>query len=65
MDGAQLYPFCINLEITGSGTDVPAGTLGTALYTDTDPGILINIYVDDPDCMYITFSFCALYATTF
>lgn len=49
VDGAQLYPFCINLEVTGSGTDVPAGTLGTALYNETDPGILVNIYVDDLD----------------
>ncbi|KAL2000382.1 hypothetical protein VTN02DRAFT_3192 [Thermoascus thermophilus] len=43
-DGAQNYPQCINLEVTGGGTDNPAGTLGTALYTDTDPGILVNIY---------------------
>lgn len=43
-DGAQNYPQCINLEITGSGTDSPVGTLGTALYKEDDPGILINIY---------------------
>jgi len=43
-DGAQNYPQCINLEVTGSGTDVPVGTLGEALYTETDPGILVNIY---------------------
>ncbi|KAL2006367.1 hypothetical protein VTN00DRAFT_10021 [Thermoascus crustaceus] len=43
-DGAQNYPQCINLEVTGSGTENPAGTLGTALYTDTDPGLLVNIY---------------------
>jgi hypothetical protein len=43
-DGAQNYPQCINLEVTGSGTDKPAGTLGTALYKSTDPGILVNIY---------------------
>ncbi|KAI9055499.1 hypothetical protein LZ554_000450 [Drepanopeziza brunnea f. sp. 'monogermtubi'] len=45
--GTQVYPFCINLEVTGSGTENPPGTLGTALYTPTDPGILLNIYVDD------------------
>ncbi|KAL3422579.1 glycosyl hydrolase family 61 [Phlyctema vagabunda] len=45
-DGAQNYPQCINLEVTGSGTDAPAGTLGTALYTDSDAGILVNIYTD-------------------
>lgn len=43
-DGAQNYPQCINLEITGSGTDTPAGTLGTALYKEDDPGVLVNIY---------------------
>ncbi|KAI1391677.1 carbohydrate-binding module family 1 protein [Hypoxylon trugodes] len=43
-NGAQAYPQCINLEITGDGTDVPAGTLGTKLYTPEDPGIVVNIY---------------------
>ncbi|THV43986.1 hypothetical protein BGAL_0778g00010 [Botrytis galanthina] len=43
-DGAQNYPQCINLEISGSGTLAPKGTLGEALYTATDPGILVNIY---------------------
>ncbi|KAI1206857.1 carbohydrate-binding module family 1 protein [Annulohypoxylon truncatum] len=43
-NGAQAYPQCFNLEITGDGTDSPAGTLGTKLYTPEDPGILINIY---------------------
>lgn len=42
--GAQNYPFCINIAITGGGSDSPAGTLGTALYTPTDPGILFNPY---------------------
>ncbi|KAI1103512.1 carbohydrate-binding module family 1 protein [Jackrogersella minutella] len=43
-NGAQAYPQCFNLQVTGDGTDVPAGTLGTELYTPEDPGILINIY---------------------
>ncbi|ESZ91699.1 putative endoglucanase [Sclerotinia borealis F-4128] len=43
-DGAQNYPQCLNLEITGSGTLAPSGTLGEKLYTPTDPGILVNIY---------------------
>lgn len=43
-DGAQNYPQCINLEVTGSGTDLPTGTLGEALYGEDDAGILINIY---------------------
>ncbi|KAF2238404.1 lytic polysaccharide monooxygenase, partial [Viridothelium virens] len=42
--GAQMYPHCINLQITGSGTTKPTGTLGTALYKEADPGIEVNIY---------------------
>ena len=43
--GAQAYPQCINLDITGSGTDpLRSGTLGTELYTADDAGIYLNIY---------------------
>ncbi|KAK1983061.1 family 61 glycosyl hydrolase [Colletotrichum cereale] len=45
-NGAQSYPQCINLEITGEGTDSPPGTPGTALYKANDAGILYNIYRD-------------------
>lgn len=43
-DGAQNYPQCFNLQVTGSGSTVPDGTLGTALYQEDDAGILFNIY---------------------
>ncbi|PKS10701.1 hypothetical protein jhhlp_002458 [Lomentospora prolificans] len=43
-DGTQSYPQCFNLEIVGSGTSAPAGVPGTQLYSDTDPGILLNTY---------------------
>lgn len=45
-DGAQNYPQCMNLIVTGSGTDdlTTGGTKGTALYKEDDPGVLINIY---------------------
>ncbi|KAJ5979581.1 Endoglucanase-4 [Penicillium waksmanii] len=43
-DGAQNYPQCFNLQITGPGSDAPSGVLGTDLYSSTDPGILVNIY---------------------
>ncbi|KAF7718045.1 Lytic cellulose monooxygenase [Penicillium ucsense] len=43
-DGAQNYPQCLNLQVTGGGSAEPQGTLGEALYKDTDPGILISIY---------------------
>ena len=42
--GAQMYPHCINLAISGSGTEKPTGVLGTALYKEADPGIEVNIY---------------------
>ena len=44
LNGAQNYPQCFNLQITGAGTATPQGTLGTKLYTATDAGILANIY---------------------
>ncbi|KAJ5574918.1 endoglucanase [Penicillium hetheringtonii] len=43
-NGAQNYPQCINLKVTGGGSDSPSGTLGTALYKNTDAGIKVNIY---------------------
>ncbi|KAF5021718.1 hypothetical protein F66182_6245 [Fusarium sp. NRRL 66182] len=43
-NGAQNYPQCFNLEITGSGTEQPEGVLGTELYKPDDEGILFNIY---------------------
>lgn len=46
-NGAQNYPQCINLIVTGKGTDdLSSGTLGESLYTADEPGILINIYQD-------------------
>ncbi|MCJ1394314.1 hypothetical protein MMC18_007192 [Xylographa bjoerkii] len=45
-NGAQNYPQCVNLNITGIGADgLSSGTLGTSLYTPTDAGILFNIYI--------------------
>ena len=45
LGGAQKYPQCINLKVTGSGTNsLQSGTLGTQLYNTTDPGLYINIY---------------------
>lgn len=46
-NGAQNYPQCLNIAITGSGSDNPEGTLGTALYTPTDAGILYSPYSGD------------------
>ena len=49
LNGAQAYPQCINLKVTGSGSNLPSGVAGTSLYTATDPGILFNPYVSSPD----------------
>jgi hypothetical protein len=43
-NGAQNYPQCMNIAITGGGSDEPAGVLGTELYTSTDAGILFSPY---------------------
>ncbi|EHK46784.1 glycoside hydrolase family 61 protein [Trichoderma atroviride IMI 206040] len=43
-DGAQNYPQCFNLAVTGTGSLQPSGVLATDLYHETDPGILFNIY---------------------
>ncbi|SPO06236.1 related to endoglucanase IV precursor [Cephalotrichum gorgonifer] len=48
----QFYPQCINLEITGSGTDSPKGVVGTELYKSDDPGVLYNIYNDETKPTY-------------
>ncbi|KAF6832984.1 Endoglucanase-4-like protein 1 [Colletotrichum musicola] len=48
-NGAQNYPQCFNIEVTGSGTKKPAGTLGTKLYTPTDAGIEVSIYTTGLD----------------
>lgn len=48
-NGAQLYPQCINLEVTGTGSEKPAGVVATSLYTAADPGILFNVYQANSD----------------
>ncbi|KAJ0312333.1 hypothetical protein COL5a_002013 [Colletotrichum fioriniae] len=44
VNGAQAYPQCFNLQVTGGGSLAPAGVKGTALYKSDDPGILFNLY---------------------
>ncbi|KAI9373402.1 glycosyl hydrolase family 61-domain-containing protein [Aspergillus egyptiacus] len=43
-NGAQFYPQCFNLVITGNGSVRPSGVKGTQLYSASHPGVLINIY---------------------
>ncbi|KAF5102262.1 hypothetical protein D0Z00_000445 [Geotrichum galactomycetum] len=42
--GAQFYPMCANLKISGSGTAKPAGVKFPGAYKKDDAGILVNIY---------------------
>lgn len=50
--GAQFYPQCISLTVTGSGTQNPSGVVATELYTSTDPSIVYNIYNDETSPTY-------------
>lgn len=43
-NGAQNYPQCFNLQVTGGRGAAPASVKGTALYTATNPSIPVNIY---------------------
>jgi len=43
-NGAQFYPQCINLQVTGGGSANPSGVAGTSLYTAKDKGVLFDIY---------------------
>lgn len=43
-NGAQAYPQCVNIEVTGSGTETPEGVVGTALYKADEDGIVFNPY---------------------
>ena len=43
--GAQFYPSCVQIEVTGSGTGVPSQNFNfNTGYTYADPGIVFNLY---------------------
>ena len=43
--GIQHYPQCINLIVTGGGSDsLESGTRGTDLYRRDQPGVVVNIF---------------------
>lgn len=53
LNGAQAYPQCINLNVTGSGTaEISGGASPTTFYKAEDPGILFNLYEDFTDYTY-------------
>ncbi|KAI9170903.1 Polysaccharide monooxygenase Cel61a [Paramyrothecium foliicola] len=43
-NGAQAYPQCINIKVTGGGSLRPAGVKGTSLYRANDPGVVFDLY---------------------
>ncbi|KAK1143158.1 hypothetical protein N8T08_007044 [Aspergillus melleus] len=45
-NGAQNYPQCVNIKVTGGGSASPEGTAGEALYKADDEGIKFDIYSD-------------------
>ncbi|KAL2269010.1 hypothetical protein VTJ83DRAFT_3856 [Remersonia thermophila] len=48
-NGAQAYPQCINIRVTGGGNNLPSGVAGTQLYRANDAGILFNPHVGNPN----------------
>ncbi|TFK45709.1 beta-1,4-endoglucanase [Heliocybe sulcata] len=50
--GAQFYPDCFQIELTGSGTETPVSDALVAFpgaYTADTPGIVFNVYNGKPD----------------
>ena len=41
---SQNYPACFNLAVTGGGSSLPEGVMGTSLYTGQEPGLNFDIY---------------------
>ncbi|KAG7440428.1 glycoside hydrolase [Guyanagaster necrorhizus] len=53
--GAEFYPSCTQLKVGGSGTGTPSDSDLVKLpgaYSDTDPGILIDVYTDSQNDSY-------------
>jgi cellulase len=44
--GAQFYPSCVQLEVTGSGTVVPNQNFDINSLESTDPGLFFNLYTN-------------------
>jgi cellulase len=45
VDGAQNYPQCVNLNVTGGGTrEVTGGKSATQFYGREDKGVVFNVY---------------------
>lgn len=50
--GAQVYPGCHQLEVTGGGSTVPSSLVGfPGAYKATDPGITYDAYKGEYFCL--------------
>ncbi|TFK95139.1 glycosyl hydrolase family 61-domain-containing protein [Pterulicium gracile] len=47
VNGAQFYPVCVQLTVTGGGSLNPSGLSFPGTYKQNDPGILFNVYQGD------------------
>ncbi|PVH95596.1 lytic polysaccharide monooxygenase [Periconia macrospinosa] len=47
--GAEFYPQCVSLKVTGSGTKtITGGVDARTLYTGAEPGLTVNIHTSGP-----------------
>jgi hypothetical protein len=46
---AQHYPRCFNLQVTGGGSNRPAGVVGSSLYKKGEPGVVADILQPQPN----------------
>ncbi|OTB00530.1 glycoside hydrolase family 61 protein [Hypoxylon sp. CI-4A] len=42
----EFYPQCINIEVSGSGTQLPDGVRAAEMYHSGDPGVAVDIWVN-------------------
>ena len=47
LNGAQFYPVCVQLTVTGGGSLAPSGLSFPGTYKQNDPSILFNVYQGD------------------
>ncbi|KAG8984141.1 hypothetical protein FRB90_005541 [Tulasnella sp. 427] len=48
VNGAQFYPTCIQIKLTGGGSATPTGVALPGAYKTNDPGILMQLYTVTP-----------------
>lgn len=48
--GLQIYPSCVQVQVTSNGGSSPPGGIGwPSSYTSSSPGIIWNLYEGGPD----------------